>query len=174
MSLLSIEKTAREFADRRQALADRVQLLQDELEQVKRKHLTGIRILAGHLAVAHEILFEEIKDHPECFVKPKTQTIAGVRCGFKKERGKTTIADEATTIALIKKLCPEQKDVLIQTEEKLLKTPLLQLPAATLKRLGVTVTEDVDAVFIKLVGDDIDKFVCALLEESEQILREVG
>lgn len=172
MSIQSIEKSTRDFSDARQALADRVQLLQDEIEQVKRKHLKDVRALAGQMAVAHEILFQEIKDHPDAFVKPKTQTISGVRVGFKKEKGKTTIANEGNTIALIRKLIPDQAEALIQTEEKLLKTPLQQLPAATLKRLGVTVTDDTDAVYIKPVGDDIDKFVNALLEEGEQLLRE--
>ncbi|HKI50501.1 MAG TPA: host-nuclease inhibitor Gam family protein [Geothermobacteraceae bacterium] len=171
--LQTIEKLTREFADARQTLGDRVQQLQDEIEQVKRKHLTEIRALAGNLAVAHEQLFEEIKDHPEAFVKPKTQTIAGVRVGFKKEKGKTTIADEAATIKRIKTLLPAQVKLLVQIEEKLLKTPLLQLPGETLKKLGVAVAEDVDAVYIKPVGDDIDKFVAALLEEGEAILREV-
>lgn len=171
-TLQTIEERTRDFADSRQALSDRIQLLQDEIEQVKRKHIRDIRALAGQMSVAHEILFQEIKDHPEAFTKPKTQTISGVRIGFKKEKGKTTIANEENTIALIRKLIPDQAEALIHTEEKLLKTPLSQLPAATLKRLGVTVTDDSDAVYIKPVGDDIDKFVNALLEEGEQLLRE--
>jgi hypothetical protein len=170
-----IKERAQEFADRRQILLNKVQMLQDEIEAVKRRYLPAIREAAETTAVAHEALYGEVKESPGLFEKPKTQILSGIRVGFKKEKGKIVIEDEERTLSLIRALLPStEAELLIKTEEKVLKGGLDQLPASTLKKLGVTISSDTDAVFIKPIGDDIDKFVGALLEESEKILREVA
>jgi hypothetical protein len=175
-TLEQIKTKTQVFADARSEVLARVQALQDELEQVKRTHLPAIRTAAESMAVAHEVLFAGVKDSPGLFEKPKTQTIAGIRVGFKKEKGKIVVQDEAVTIALIRKVLPKaQHELLIRKEEHpVIKGGLDQLKAETLKQLAVKVESDTDAVFIKPIGDDIDKFVGALLKESEELLREVA
>ncbi|ALC15629.1 hypothetical protein DSOUD_0842 [Desulfuromonas soudanensis] len=173
-TLAEIEKSTCEFADKRAALLALVQELQDEIEGTKRKRLPAIKEAAADLTIAHEALYAEVEGAAPLFEKPKTRTFAGIRVGFKKEKGKIVIEDEETTIALIRKVVPKLADQLVQKKEYCLKTGLEQLPAATLKMIGVTITADTDAVYIKPIGDDIDKFVGALLEEGEKLLREVA
>lgn len=170
-----IKTSTQEFSDKRAVVLSLVQKLQDEIELIKRKHLPAIKAAAEEMAIAHEELFNEVKESPALFEKPKSQIIAGIRVGYKKEKGKIVIDDEELTIELIRKLLPKQAKQLIKTVESVrVKGVLDQLSAAILKQLGVKVESDTDAVFIKPIGDDIDKFVDALLQESEQILKEVA
>ncbi|PLY02745.1 MAG: hypothetical protein C0622_05190 [Desulfuromonas sp.] len=134
--------------------------------------LPGIQTAAADVAAAQGALFETVKQSPSLFVKPKTMVIYGVRVGFKKEKGKVSISNEEITIRLIRKHLPDQAESLIQTTDKVLKNALQQLSGAELKKIGAEIQADTDQVFIKPVGDDIDKFVAALLEEGEAILKE--
>lgn len=175
MSLEHVEMKAADFADKRKILVDQVALLQDKIDLLKREYLPQIKLAAEDLAISHAALHEQVNACPELFEKPKTQTFYGIRVGFKKQKGKIEIPDEDATIRLIKKiLTPEEVEQVIDVKEKVLKTPLENLPAATIKRLGVTIHEDTDEVYIKAIGDDIDKFVAALLDEAESLLKEVA
>ncbi|MCK4536915.1 MAG: hypothetical protein KAT93_07870 [Desulfuromonadales bacterium] len=174
MSLEKIEMLVVDFTDNRSKLVDQVQLLQDKIELLKREYLPGIKRAAEDVAISHAALYDEIDASPDLFVKPKTQTLHGVRVGFKKEKGKTVIADEEATIRLIKKLFPELETQLIDTKEKVIKNAVGHLQVDTVKALGITINDDTDEVYIKPIGDVIDKYVSALLEEGEKILKEVA
>ncbi|WP_321532297.1 host-nuclease inhibitor Gam family protein [uncultured Desulfuromonas sp.] len=171
-TLATIEHNTKTFADKRQNLNALVQRLQDDLECVKRHHLPAIKAAAEDVAESQAVLHSTIKDSKDAFKSPKTMIISGVRVGYKKEKGKIVFDDEATVIKLIRKNHPELADTLIKESESVLKTPLAQLSAAELKKLGVEVTADTDQVLIKPVDNDIDKLVTALLEEGEQILKD--
>lgn len=174
-TLDQIKTSTQAFSDKRAVVLSLVQKLQDEIELIKRKHLPAIKTAAEEMAIAHEELFSEVKDSPAVFEKPKTQIIAGIRVGYKKEKGKIVIDDEELTISLIRKIVPKQAKQLIKVIESVrVKGALDQLPADIIKQLAVKIESDTDAVFIKPIGDDIDKFVDALLQESEQILKEVA
>lgn len=172
--LATIEKQTQEFAEKRKCLETRVQRLKDEIEAVKRRHLPAVKIAAEDVAACQAALHETIKDSPDKFRKPKSLVIGGVRVGFKKEKGKILFEDEETVIRLIRKHLSAQEEQLIKTTEKVLKGGLAHLSGAELKKIGVEVKADSDQVLIKPIGDDIDKFVSALLEEGEKILREVA
>lgn len=172
--LATIEQHTKYFADKRQVLNDLVQRLQDDLECVKRHHLPAIKAAAEDVAESQAMLHSTIKDSPDYFQQPKTMVIAGVRVGFKKEKGKLEFEDQATVIRLIRKHFPDLEDTLVKETLSVLKTPLSQLTVAQLKKLGVTVTDDTDQVLIKPVGNDIDKLVSALLEEGEALLKEAS
>jgi len=170
--LATIEKNTQDFATKHKALSGLVQTLQDELEKVKRVHLPAIKAAAEDVAESQAVLHSTIKESPSYFQKPKTMVIAGVRVGFRKEKGKVSFDDEETVIKLIRKHLSDIADTLIKEEESVLKTPLGNLTVAQLKKIGVTVTDDTDQVQIKPVGSEIDKMVAALLEEGEELLKE--
>lgn len=167
MSMIEIEAKAKAFADARAQLAERVQNLRDEQESVKRKLLTGIRNSLARFRDAHAQLLELITDHPDLFDKPKTRTLHNVRLGWMKQRGKLDIEDPARVIELIQKLLPEQKDALIRTTQSPDRRALAELPVRDLKRLGVAVTEDTEAPFVKPADDGIDKLLDALLSDAD-------
>jgi len=169
-----IEKQTKEFADKRQKLSDGVQELQDKIEALKRELLPNIKAAAEDVAACQAALHETIEGNKAMFKKPKTMVIAGIRIGFKKQKGAISFESEEMVIKLIKKYFPDQEELLINTTEKVLKKGVEQLSGAELKKLGVKIADDSDEVMIKPIGDDIDKFVTALLEEGEQILKEAS
>ena len=167
MSMQEIEAKAKAFADARAQLAERVQNLRDEQESVKRKLLTGIRNSLARFRDAHTQLLELITDHPDLFDKPKTRTLHNVRLGWMKQRGKLDIEDPARVIELIQKLLPEQQEALIRTTQSPDRRALAWLPVRDLKRIGVSVTEDTEAPFVKPADDGIDKLLDALLSDAD-------
>ena len=68
----------------------------------------------------------------------------------------------------------DQVDTLIKTEESPVKSALLNLSTADLKKIGCTVTDTGDKVLVKSTDSDIDKFVDALLEEPNETRGEIA
>ena len=166
-TLSEIEKLTKAFADAREALADRVRGLEDEVEAVKRRKMTGIRNAVNSVLEKQSELKAALEDSRPLFIRPKTILFHGVKVGFQKSKGKTSWNDEKMVTKLIKKHLPDQAEVLIKTTEKPIKKALANLPAADLKRIGVTVGETGDQVVIESTDSEIDKFVDALLKEDE-------
>ena len=165
---MEFEKLVRDLAAARQALKERVMDLEAAIAQIKKGELPGIRRAAEAAAAKQEALREAIGDHPHLFVKPRTLILHGIRFGFQKGKGEISWGDEAVVIKLIKKNFPEQADILIKTTEKPLKKALALLAAADLKKLGITVEETGDEIFIKATDSEIDKIVNAILKGKEE------
>jgi len=165
-TFFEIEKLTKAFSDARQLLAERVGALEDELQTIKRRRLPGIKSAVNSVMEKQAELKAAIEDSSVLFVKPRTFILFGIKIGFQKAKGKISWSDDAQVIKLIKKLLPEQADVLIKTTEKPVKDALLNLPAADLKKIGCTVNETGDQVVIKSTDSEIDKFVETLMKED--------
>lgn len=165
-TLTEIETLTRAYADARTILAETVQVLSDELELARRRHLPGIKRAVAEAQQARDRLHAAIEAAPELFRRPKTLTLSGVRVGFMKSPGKLTWDDPDTVIRLIRKHLPDQAETLIRIREEPVRAALSQLTVAELKRLGVTVIESGDEVCIKPVDGAVDKLVEALLKEN--------
>lgn len=166
-TLAEIEASTKTYADARNALSTLVQSLEDELRDVKRKHLAGIKRSLNKTTSARNDLHALLDASPDLFVKPRTLVFHGVKIGFQKSKGKITWDDGDKVVKLIRKHCADQADVLIITKETPSKDTLGNLDAKTLKRLGVSVTEDADVVVIKGTDGEIDKLCEALLKDAE-------
>lgn len=167
MQMQEIEQRAKTFAEARQDLATRLQDLRDEQESVKRRRLQGIRNALARFTAAHDELRTAVDGSREQFDKPKTRVLHGIRVGLIKQRGKLELGDPEKLVAAIRKLFPDQADALIKTTEKPVAGALQNLTAAELKRLGVRVTDDTDAVVIKPVDGDVDKLIDALINDGD-------
>lgn len=167
-TLKEIDTLTRKHADARTRLADHVRALTGDIEAAKRSYLPGIRGAVARAKDTEAELRAAIEASPELFVKPRTQTLHGIRVGFKKGKGKLEIDNEEHLVKLIRKHFPEQFDALVKTTEKPLKGALEQLAAADLKKLGIEVADTGDVVFIKDTASDVDKLVDALLAETEE------
>lgn len=164
-----IEQQTKEYAAARKDLRDRVLGLNDEIEKIKRQRLPGIKKAAEMAGTAHVALRLKLEESPELFKRPRTITIHGIKVGFQKLVGELSWVDDAAVVKAIKKLLPDGWDAYIKVTEKPLKKPLAGLPAAELKKCGITVSNDTDEVLIKSTDSDIDKLVAAMLkEETEQ------
>ncbi len=166
-SIGDIEKRTKEFSESRERLSTLVRSLEDEINAAKRRRLPSIKQSVKAVMERHSILKAALEEGRELFMKPKTMIFHGVKVGFQKAKGKISWADDDQVVKLIKKHLPDQADVLIKTTEKPIKNALENLPAADLKRIGVTVEETSDQVVIKSTDSEIDKFVDALLKEED-------
>lgn len=162
-----IESLAKMLAGARTELVDRMQSLRREQDEIKRRRLQGIRNAVARVQAAHEELRLAVVASPALFAKPKTRLLHGIKLGYQKQRGKISWADDDAVIELIKRHFPEQLDTLTRTKRSLVRDALSAMPAKDLRRLGVTVTDDVDAVLIKASDSDIDKLVDALVNDKD-------
>lgn len=166
-TLIEIEKITKEYSDERQKLSERIRLLEDEINQLKRKRLPVIKNTVQAVMEKQEALKAALEDSRPLFEKPRTVVFHGVKVGFQKGKGKITWSDDAQVVRLIKKHFPDQVDVLIKTTEKPSKDALANLPTGDLKKLGIIVNETQDQIVIKSTDSEIDKFVDALLKDDD-------
>jgi len=166
-TMREIEGKAGDLARVRDILKDRVNELEFLLSTMKKKELPGIRRAAESAAKVQGKLRDMIGESADLFQKPKTQIFHGIRLGYQKAKGKIIWENDEQVIKLIKKHFPDQLDVLIKVEEYPLKSALAQLPAADLKKIGVTVEDTNDEIIIKPTDSEIDKIVNAILKEDE-------
>lgn len=167
MQMQDIESRAKAFASARDELASRLQDLRDEQETAKRRRLQGIKNSLARFTAAHGELKEAIATSPAEFKSPKTRVLHGIKVGFVKQRGKLELGDVDTVLKLIRKHFPDQVDTLIKVDESPVKAALQNLPAGDLKRLGVRITDDVDAVVLKPVDGDLNKLIAALINDDD-------
>lgn len=165
-SLTEIETRAKKYAEAREHLAGIVTALNTGIESLKRDHMKRLKKAVAEAAERHDALKAMIEAAPDLFVKPRTVIFHGIKLGFQKGKGKIEWDDPDQVVRLIKKHFPDQADVLVATTERPAKDALAQLSAAELKRLGISVTDGGDAVFIKPADSAVDKMVDALLKDA--------
>ena len=165
-TLAAIEPLAKTLATARATLDERVTALQDELTASRNRRLPGIKSAVAAAKEAESALEQAIVASPELFKEPRTIVVHGLRVGFAKGRGKIEWADEATVVDKIKKLFPDQAQVLVKTVETVRKKALGALKTDELKRLGCVVREAGDHVYIAPVDDQVSKLVKRLLKED--------
>lgn len=168
MSLETIELMTKEHAAHRTLLAERVRILQDLLERMKRRKLQGIRNALSQAKDSQLRLHAAIDAERTLFVKPRTRVFHGIKVGLQKAKGKLTFEDAAQVVKLVRKHFADQFDVLVRTKETPVKDALLLLPVVDLKRIGCSVSESGDEVFIKPADSEIDKLVDALLKDKNE------
>lgn len=167
-TLSDIETRAKRFAEAREKLAAIVAGLNDGIEALKRQVMPELKRAINRASEYHEELKTLIEDAPELFVKPKTVMFHGIKLGYQKGKGKIEWDDADQVVRLIKKYFPEQADILIIASEKPAKDALNNLTATELKKLGISVVEGGDAVFIKPADSAVDKMVDALLKAATE------
>src|SRR5574341_479260 len=145
-TLAEIEALTRKYAGHRETLGAHLRGLDDALRAEKRERLPSIKRALNATAAAESDLRAAIADSPGCFEKPRTQVFHGVKVGFQKGKGKVEYDDADRVVALIRKHLPEQAVLLVKVTETPVKKTLAELPAADLKRLGVTVEDSGDQV----------------------------
>ena len=167
-SLTEIELSTKSYADAREELTKVVNRVNQLQEKIHARYLRDIKRLLAKAAERQVKLAALIEGSPTLFTKPRTLIVHGIKIGFRKGKGGIEWDDDAQVVKLIKKLFPEQADLLIHTEETPVKNALSELPAADLKRLGITVEDTGDVVVIKPVDSAVDKIVKALLKNATE------
>ena len=162
-----IEILAQHYSSAQQKLADLVGELNAEMQSVKKARLRAIKNAVVIAKEKRSRLSEAVLEAKALFEKPRTRIMHGIKVGVQKQKGSITYEDEEKVISLIKKHLPEMEEVLVKSEEKLLKRSLETLPAETLQRIGVSSTDAGDEIIIKVVDGDVEKLVDALLKDDD-------
>ncbi len=174
ITLAIIEAGAKKHAAHRSDLKHLVQTLNDQVEAIKRAALPDIKRAVARAAGSANDLREIIAQVPGLFVRPRTVIFHGIKCGYEKGKGKLVFQDGDRVCALARKLFPEMAEALIITKEAPNKKALAELPAADLKRLGITIEDTGDQIIVRAVDTDVDKIVTALLAEATETVKEAA
>lgn len=94
---------------------------------------------------------------PNLFVKPRSLTVDGVRCGYLKAPDTLDWDDDDAVIARIKALRPDLVPVLIRSRESLIIDALAGLDANALVTFGIRTVTGADAHFMTVGDNDAEK-----------------
>ena len=162
-----IESAAKAYAAARDDLAEIVGNLNDEIAAAKRRLVPTIKRRLAKAAERQAALQALITDAPECFAKPRTVVLHGIKVGFEKGKGSVTFDDADRVVGLIRRHMPEQFEALVKTKHTPIKTAIAQLlSAGDCKRIGCSVVDAGDLVVIRPVDSEVDKMVDALLKDA--------
>jgi len=167
LRLDKIEDQAREYAAANAATLRLADDLKAAIAAICAKQVGKIKMAAQAAAIERETLMSLLADAADLFASPRRSlTVDGVRVGWKKERGKVVITDEAAVVQRIRERLPEdQAELLIRRTERVHKPGVYDLSAGDLKRLGIQIEADADAPFIKDIEVPIDKLIAGLMDE---------
>ena len=155
------------YAAARRNLEEVVEEISEGRKEVMRKHRRLLEARSARAVDAKASLDDAVKDSPELFRKPKSQTHIGIRFGFRKKKGKIVVDDDAYTIGVLRKKLKDGAEKFIKRTESLKTGDLAELPSKVLMAAGVTVIDDTDEHFVTVPKDDVAKIVDALLKEGE-------
>lgn len=169
MTLTEIESLTKTYADAHQGLADVMRKLEDDVRRLKRERLPAIRRAVTRAAEAKTALKLGIETDTALFDKPRTRVFHGVKVGLQKGKGGLTWDDPQAVVERIERIYDDEIGTLVRTRKEPNKQALAELPAADLKKLGVTIVDAGDEVVIRPVDGDIDRLVDALMSDEEVV-----
>ena len=163
-TIVDIELKAKAYAADREKLSAIATSLNDMIEAAKRQHLVALKRAVQRAAESEAILREAVTAAPQLFIKPKSKVFHGIKLGYQKGKGGIDFDDPERGIKLIRKHFPDQADILVQTKEKPAKEAIEQLSVEDLKKIGCTVRDTGDVVFVRAADSEVNKLVDALLK----------
>lgn len=164
--IADIETAAREYSACVKTLRNLHDGLNDAITKARSVFIDDIKAASADTGEKYQMLMTLVSDAQELFQDKKTWTIAGVRLGYKKLPGKLEILNPEATIKRLREEFPEVATASINVKETLVKKALGTLSADTLKKLGISVTNDTDEPFIKLTDDEVQKLIEAMIAEQ--------
>ncbi len=165
-ALHEIDALAKKYASERAIVAHRVDVLEKRREELNNSLLPGIKTAYVAASGAQAALIGAIQRNADLFVKPRTITLHGIKVGFQKGKGSIDWIDDEKLAEKIRDMLPEQFAVLVKTSNKPIKKALQSLDVKTLRKLGCTVEETGDYVFVKAADSDVDKLIARVLKEG--------
>lgn len=165
VTLITIEQSCAKLANARSLLNAKLIALKSEMDAVRRNHISSIRKTLAKVDELTAATRELVAAAPALFEKPKTTTLAGIKVGFQQTKARMEIEDAEETVARIRRLLPNTSDTYIQTEEKPIRAALAQLPAHSLRRLGIRVVEGADEPIVRPQDGEVEALCKNLLEE---------
>lgn len=171
-TLEQIRDAAQVLANRRNDTLGCSALLNAEIKSAIAPVLDRYKLTLDQRAAAEaqamHILDDLLASNPQLFQKPRSLTVDGVRCGYKKEPDGLDWSDESDVIARIKAMRPELSPLLIRTQESLVIDALGGCSSEDLRVLGIRAIAGADRRFITLGDNDIEKLAKAILTDASK------
>lgn len=172
ITLVEIRAAAERLAQAHQASAASAALLQEELRQaiqpIYTRHQAHLDHTAAEEAHAYSVLEDMIAGAPHLFGKPRSLSVDGVRCGYRKEADTLDWDDDAGVIARIRALYPDQADLCVRTQESLVVDAIEQMGAIEHRRLGIRRIDGADQHFITIGDSDVEKIARLFIADAQR------
>jgi hypothetical protein len=153
-------ETYRQAQDRLHQLLAELRAAQDSMQ---RERTPGIRRAVIEAKRARAELAASVRSAPELFVRPKSRQVHGIEVGFRKQPDAWQWPDDPKLCAQIRKVLPDQAEVLIEIKESPVRRALKQLNAALVRKLGILIRPGRDEVLCKPVDGEVDKLLALLM-----------
>ena len=164
--IAEIDLLARQYADAQIDLDNLTNKLKVVIDAAVRERWQELKRATTRAAERYEALYAAVCEAKSAFDKPKTRILHGIRVGYRKAQDSVQVLDSDNTCALIKKLLPEQQDVLISTSERPVMSALEQLEDDQLKRIGCRRVPGKDEPVAQLAATDLDKIISMLMKAA--------
>lgn len=165
MTMAEIARLARDYSDAAGELEETVDEVREDQRAAARARMRSIKARAAKASAAKDALAEAVEANRHLFDKPRTQSAHGVKFGLRKQPGRLA-GDAEAAIARIESTMPGKAGALVRTKKELIKAALLELPAAELAKLGISVEASGDKVVVQAARGDLDRLVEALMEDA--------
>lgn len=170
LTLEEIRRAAEALANRHNDTTACAAMMQAEIKAaIAPVSLRYRAILDGYAAAeqaARDLLDDLLMSAPHLFTKPRSLTIDGVSCGYKRAPDTVDWADDAEVVARIKALTPELAPFLIRTQESLVVDALVGLKAETRAVLGIRTLAGIDNRFITVGDNDVEKLAKIVIADA--------
>lgn len=164
----TLESAALRYRQARDRIAALLVDYQAAVNQVREPRLPALRDALMAVEAAEQILRDAVEaSPPTLWQRVRTRIVHGVKVGWQKARGRVEFDDEQKVIERIRRLLPkDQAELLIRPGRESVHRPAVyDLTAADLRRLGIRIVDDCDAIVIRDQQGDIDRLVEAMLAE---------
>ena len=166
LKLADIEVYTNEYAKKRQLVVELADTMRQEIEDVKRKHITELKTRVACAAEKKQALINVLDANKALFDKPRAHIFNGIKVGFQKQKGTITWDDTDKVVELVKKKFPDMVDTMLKTDTSPVKAALEQLSVSDLKGIACTLEGSGDKILIKPTDANVDKLVEALLKDE--------
>lgn len=172
ITITEIRAAAQRLADTHRECVSRATALESAIAEaitpIYAAHRIGIDAAAEEEAAAKADLQRLVDAAPQLFMRPRSITQDGVKCGFRKAEDQLDWDDEANVIARIRALqqFSDMAPVLIRTEETLNIGALEELDHNARRQLGIRRISGADQSFIGFTDSDVEKMVKAIIADA--------
>lgn len=165
MQLKELDSLANKYAHAHEELFLLLREYKKSVDAIHSAYFPQLRKAADVVKVAEAKLKLGVEDSRDLFVDPRSMMLWGVKFGFRKQKGKIVWDDPDEVVERLRKQFAADAEQYIRTTFRPDSAALNRLPVGDLRKLGVRVVEDTDAVFVTPARTHVDKEVEALLRE---------
>lgn len=170
LTIEEIRRAAEALANRHNDTTACAALMQAEIKAaiapVMERYKTTLDGYAAAEQAARDLLDDLLMSAPQLFVKPRSLTVDGVGCGYKRAPDTVDWADDAEVIARIKALRPDLAPILIRTAESLVIDAMAGLDAETRAILGIRTITGADNRYITIGDNDVEKLAKIVIADA--------